>query len=148
MKKKMQVQRPLILTLPLNFRSLCWHFLSHIICSKVAGIIFCKSNPTFNALTRPKITCICSTASAQHSSTCKSTEQNTLFSWSDIQLSVHKTEQFVLWQRGWCHHTQARLGSWLQSLNRKFLTLSYRTQNLINLFSFFFFIFFSLKQWI
>lgn len=107
--KKIWVQRPLILIPPLNFQSPSWHF--HIICSKVQRIIFCKSNPTFNTLTMPQITCICSTASAQHPSMRKSTEMITLCSKSDIQRSSHKTEWYVLWQRVWCHHTQARHGS-------------------------------------
>lgn len=128
----MQVQRLLISILSLNLPSLSWHLLSHIICSKVQGIIFC--NPTFNALTRPEITCTCSTASAQHPSTRKSTEQNTLSSWSDIQLPVHKIEHYVLWRGGQCHHTQAVFELWHQSLNCKFLTLSYKRQHSIVLF--------------
>lgn len=74
----------------------------------------------------PKITSICSTASAQHPSMCTSTALNTLWFWSDIQLSAHKTEHYGLWQGRWCHHTQARLWSWQKSSNWKFLTLTYR----------------------
>lgn len=70
----------------------------------------------------------CLTASAQRSSMCKSTTQNTLSSWSDIQLSVHKPEHYVL------HHTQARFRLCQQSLNWKFLTLSYRRQHSMILF--------------
>ena len=71
----------------------------------------------------------------------KSTEQKSLCPWSDIQLSVYKTEHYVLWRGGQCHHTQARLGSWQQSLNWKLLTLSYRREHLIVLFSVWLFFF-------